>query len=61
MKELYFRQFASIFEDADKAFREDVSYAVAVAKAARTIAAKRRMWDERRAELEKLDKEDKSE
>lgn len=51
MKDLDYRQYIAIFNEADEAFREDVSYAVAVAKAARTIAAKRKMWNKRREEL----------
>jgi hypothetical protein len=41
-------QFESDFEAADRDFRTDVAYAVAVAKAARVIAAKRSMWQSRR-------------
>jgi hypothetical protein len=43
-----YEKFASVLEEADQDFRLDVSYAVAVAKAARTIAAKRSMWQSRR-------------
>jgi hypothetical protein len=41
-------KFSECLEEADRDFRTDVSYAVAVAKAARTIAAKRSMWQSRR-------------
>jgi hypothetical protein len=36
--------FQSILDEADRCFRLDVSYAVAVSKAARTIASKRVLW-----------------
>lgn len=46
-----YRQFSAILQEADEAFRLDVAYAVAVAKAARTISAKRSMWQDRRDSL----------
>jgi predicted Ser/Thr protein kinase len=41
-------KFAGILKEADEDFRTDVAYAVAVAKAARVITAKRSMWQSRR-------------
>lgn len=41
-------KFTEILSAADSDFRTDVAYAVAVAKAARVIAAKRSMWQSRR-------------
>lgn len=43
-----YEKFAAALKAADEDFRTDVAYAVAVAKAARTIAAKRSMWQSRR-------------
>jgi hypothetical protein len=41
-------KFSVDLEAADEDFRVDVAYAVAVAKAARTITAKRSAWHDRR-------------
>jgi hypothetical protein len=41
-------EFADALTAADRDFRTDAAYAVAVAKAARVIAAKRSMWQSRR-------------
>jgi len=44
------RPFAQLLSDADHAFRNDVSYAVSVANAARAISGKREMWAKRKEE-----------
>lgn len=37
-----YRKFAALLQEADEDFRTDVAYAVAVAKAARSLAARRK-------------------
>jgi hypothetical protein len=49
LSELIVREYTQLLADADRDFREDVSYAVAIAKAGRTIRSKRDLWEDRRA------------